>query len=63
MENKGYVIYDNHNVDYKEWFEEFKSYCEDNDIDFSNYDGFFQAVKGILHHISSGQNLLLASLT
>ena len=38
MENKGYVIYDNHNVDYKEWFEEFKGYCMDNDINFSNYD-------------------------
>ena len=38
MENKGYVIHDNHNVDYKEWFEEFKSYCEDNNIDFSKYD-------------------------
>lgn len=38
MENKGYVIYDNHNVNYDDWYEEFKSYCEDNDIDFSKYD-------------------------
>lgn len=38
MENKGYVIYDNHNVDYNEWYEEFKDWCCDNDIDVSNYD-------------------------
>ena len=37
MENKGYVIYDNHNVDYDEWYEEFKDWCYDNDIDVSNY--------------------------
>ena len=38
MENKGYVIYDNHNVDYDEWYEEFKDWCYDNDIDVANYD-------------------------
>ena len=38
MENNGYVIYDNHNVDYDEWYEEFKGWCYDNDIDVSNYD-------------------------
>jgi hypothetical protein len=37
MENKGYVMYDNYNVDYDEWYEEFKDWCYDNDIDASNY--------------------------
>ena len=40
MEIKGYVIYDNHNVDYNKWFEEFKSYCEDNLIDHTQYDEY-----------------------
>lgn len=38
MENNGYVIYDNHDVDYKDWFVEFKEWCERNDIDISKYD-------------------------
>lgn len=38
MENNGYVIYDNHDVDYKDWFVEFKEWCECNDIDISKYD-------------------------
>ena len=37
MENKGYVIYDNHNVDYDEWYEEFKDWCYDNDPDADDY--------------------------
>lgn len=38
MENKGYVIYDNHNINYDWWFYEFKEWCYINDIDVSNYD-------------------------
>ena len=38
MGNKDYVIYDNHNVNYDDWYEEFKDWCYDNDIDVSNYD-------------------------
>lgn len=38
MENTGYVIYDNYNVDYDDWFNEFKVWCEDNNIDYSKYD-------------------------
>ena len=38
MENNGYVIYDNHNVNYDDWYEDFKDWCYDNDIDISNYD-------------------------
>lgn len=43
MKNNGYVMYDNYDVDYKDWFEEFKDYCEDNDIDHTQYDDNSQA--------------------
>ena len=43
MENKGYVLYDNYDVDYKDWFESFKEYCECNDIDPTQYDEDSQA--------------------
>jgi hypothetical protein len=38
MENKGYELYDNYDVNYTEWFEEFKEYCLGNDIDPTQYD-------------------------
>ena len=43
MENKGYVMYDNHNINYDDWFEDFKYYCEDNGIDHTQYDEDSQA--------------------
>lgn len=35
-----YTIYDNHNINYTEWFEKFKEYCQDNDIDATPYDEY-----------------------
>ena len=32
------ILYDNYNINYTEWFEEFKDYCECNDIDHTQYD-------------------------
>lgn len=32
------TLYDNHNINYTEWFEAFKEYCMDNDIDHTQYD-------------------------
>lgn len=37
MENKDYVIYDNHNVNYDDWYEDFKDWCYDNNC--SNFIG------------------------
>ena len=39
MENNKYTIYSN-DVIYTEWFEEFKEYCEDNNIDHTQYDEY-----------------------
>ena len=33
-----YTMYDNYNINYTEWFEEFKEYCMDNDIDHTQYN-------------------------
>ena len=33
MENKGYVIYDNHNINYDDWYEDFQDWIGINDID------------------------------
>ena len=47
MENNKYTMYSN-DVNY-EWFEDFKDYCMDNDIDFSNMiDSIFSRMGGIL---------------
>ena len=35
-----YTMYDNHNINYTEWFEEFKEYCQDYDIDATQYDEY-----------------------
>lgn len=32
------TLYDNHNINYTEWFEGFKEYCVDNDIDHTQYN-------------------------
>lgn len=32
------TLYDNHNINYTEWFEAFKEYCMDNDIDHTQYN-------------------------
>lgn len=32
------TLYDNHNINYTEWFEEFKGYCMDKDIDHTQYN-------------------------
>ena len=32
------TLYDNHNINHTEWFEVFKEYCMDNDIDHTQYD-------------------------
>ena len=37
MENNKYTMYSN-DVNYTEWFEDFKDYCMDNDIDPTQYD-------------------------
>lgn len=34
----GRTLYDNHNINYAEWFEAFKEYCMDNDIDHTQYN-------------------------
>ena len=34
------TLYDNHDINYTEWFEEFKEYCQDNDIDATQYDEY-----------------------
>jgi hypothetical protein len=34
----GRTLYDNHNINYTEWFEVFKEYCMDNDIDHTQYN-------------------------
>lgn len=39
MENNKYTIYSN-DVNYTEWFEDFKEYCLDNDIDPTQYDEY-----------------------
>ena len=39
MDNNKYTIYSN-DVNYTEWFEDFKDYCEDNDIDHTQYDEY-----------------------
>ena len=31
-------LYDNNNINYAEWFVEFKEYCEDNNIDHTQYN-------------------------
>ena len=38
MENSINVLYDNYAIQWNEWYEEFKDYCEDNDIDHTQYD-------------------------
>ena len=38
MENSINVLYDNYVIQWNEWYEEFKDYCEDNDIDHTQYD-------------------------
>ena len=35
-----YTIYDNCDINYTEWFEEFKEYCQDKDIDATQYDEY-----------------------
>lgn len=32
------TLYNNYDINYTEWFEEFKDYCECNDIDHTQYD-------------------------
>ena len=32
------TLYDNHDINYSAWFEDFKEYCQANDIDSTNYD-------------------------
>ena len=32
------TLYDNHNINYTEWFKAFKEHCMDNDIDHTQYD-------------------------
>lgn len=32
------TLYDNYNINYTEWFEAFKEYCMDNDIDHTQYN-------------------------
>ena len=32
------TLYNNYDINYTEWFEEFKDYCEDNGIDHTQYD-------------------------
>ena len=32
------TLYNNYDINYTEWFEEFKGYCEDNGIDHIQYD-------------------------
>ena len=39
MDNNKYEMYSN-DVNYTEWFEEFKEYCNDNDIDSTQYDEY-----------------------
>ena len=33
MENKGYVMYDNYNINYDDWYEDFQDWIGINDID------------------------------
>lgn len=33
-----YTMYDNYDINYTEWFESFKEYCMDNDIDHTQYN-------------------------
>lgn len=32
------ILYDNYDINYTEWFEAFKEYCMDNDIDHTQYN-------------------------
>ena len=32
------TLFDNHDINYADWFEEFKDYCECNNIDHTQYD-------------------------
>ena len=46
------TLYDNHNINYTEMYEDFKEWCELNDVDYTQYDDesayFFNWISGAI---------------